>query len=177
MQPSPLQLEYFFLKELRFSLLKELQVLPDRVPSYDKLGIDVQVQATPVQDNPLKWRCELNIKSKTDPNLILPYDFSITYVGFFSVDEHYPAEKSELLARANAPAVLYSAARETLIILTSRGPVPGLILPSVTFIEPPSGPRNQESKGKQSKAETGKAQKIIHKKADRKTRKNGRVKI
>ena len=149
MQLSPLQLEGYFLKGLRFSLNDRLESMPSRSTAYDNIGIKVNAEATTRDNDPLKWRCELTVESNEDPKLNRPYTFCITFVGFFHVVKGYPSERVELLARTNAPALLFSAAREALVLLTSRGPYPAIVLPSVTFLEPrsPSSDEREQAGG------------------------------
>ena len=138
MQISPLQLKGYFLKELAFSLSDELQSMPKEPAQYDLLGIKVDADCSSQDDDPYEWRCELRVESEDeDSTKKLPYRFRVVFVGFFHVFEEFPADRVELMARTNAPALLYSAAREALIPLTSRGPYPAIVLPSVTFLEPP----------------------------------------
>lgn len=154
MQASPLQLEGYFLKELQFALLDELKGVPSASAKYDAIGIKVDADTTPRDDDRLKWRCELTVESSSESDRMMPYTFRITFVGFFRVSKGYPAERIEIMARTNAPAVLYSAAREALVPLTSRGPYAAIILPSVTFLDPTVAavPAQDES----VKAENGK---------------------
>lgn len=137
MQTSPLQLENYFLKELRFSLNDDLKNLPRKGGKikYENPDININVEIGMQEDNPRKWRCELTVES-IENREGLPYFFKITFVGFFDVVEAYPESSIEVMAKANAPALLYSAARETLLPLTGRGQFPALVLPSVTFVQP-----------------------------------------
>jgi preprotein translocase subunit SecB len=66
-----------------------------------------------------------------------PYSFKLVYVGFFRVVKDFPADRIEQMVRVNGPALLYSAAREALVYLSGRGRRPAIMLPSITFIEPP----------------------------------------
>ncbi len=59
-------------------------------------------------------------------------------VAFFEVIPEWPPEQVDRLFSANAPALLYSAAREALATVTGRGPYPEIFLPSVTFVQLPS---------------------------------------
>jgi hypothetical protein len=52
------------------------------------------------------------------------------------------------MVRTNAPALLYSAAREALMYLTGRGRSPAILLPSITFLEPPKPPPTKQGKQK-----------------------------
>jgi len=78
----------------------------------------------------------LVVRSKEEKAANYPYNFELIYVGFFKVIEEFPPERIEQMVRVNAPALLYSAAREMLVYLTGRGRMPGILLPSITFIEP-----------------------------------------
>ncbi len=168
MQPSPLQLEAYFLKELSFSIAERLETAPTRSPKSDNIGIKVGIDAGPRDDDPFKWRCELTVESASEPDSKPPYSFRITFVGFFRVVKGYPAERVELMARTNAPALLYSAAREALVPITSRGPYPAVVLPSVTFLEPPP-PKPEGGNGVAEAAKKEPTKKSPGKKTARKT--------
>lgn len=137
MQSSPLQLEDYLLKTLRFGLLTPLNDLLDPGVIYDPLDLDISAETQNRNDDPRLWRSELAVRSKEEKDGIYPYTFELIYVGFFRVINEFPAERVEQMVRANAPALLYSAAREALMYLTGRGRLPAVLLPSITFIEPP----------------------------------------
>jgi preprotein translocase subunit SecB len=143
MQLSPLLLEGYFLKELHFAVNDNVD---NHKSEFDNIEISVDVDTQAHQDDPLRWRCELTIKSKLDPKLYYPYAFVITYVGLFRVSEKFPSERVELLVQTNGPALLYSAAREMLTSLTGRGMFPVVLLPSVTFLSPPDNGKKPSSK-------------------------------
>lgn len=138
MQLSPLRLEDSLLKEVRFSLTGLLAEPPDSAVKYDLMDVEVASDTKMRGDDPLAWRCELTVKSKEVPEAIYPYSFIFVYVGFFRVVKEFPAERIPQMVRTNAPAVLYSAAREAVLYLTGRGRYPAVLLPSITFLEPPS---------------------------------------
>jgi preprotein translocase subunit SecB len=138
MQLSPLQLEEYLLKELRYGLVSPLSESPKPGISYDPLDIEVNAETGRKSDDPLAWRCQVTVRSKDENEGIHPYTFQLTYVGFFRVVKEFPPDRVEQMVKANAPALLYSAAREALVSLTGRGRLPAIILPSVTFIEPPT---------------------------------------
>ncbi|MBX3277616.1 MAG: protein-export chaperone SecB [Acidobacteria bacterium] len=134
MQPSPLQLKYYLLADLQFTVSDDFKDVPAPA-GYDVMEFIINVETNRIDEAPLRWRSELTIESKEAAGRRLPYGFRIKYVGFFEVVPQYPSDKVELMVRTNAPALLYSAARETLLTLTARGPVPALILPTVTFLQ------------------------------------------
>jgi preprotein translocase subunit SecB len=139
MQGSPLQLEDYLLKTLRFGLLTPLNDLLDPSVIYDALDVDISAETQNRNNDPRLWRSKLVVRSKDEKDGIYPYTFELVYVGFFRVIEEFPADRVEQMVRANAPALLYSAAREALMYLTGRGRLPAVLLPSITFIEPPRG--------------------------------------
>jgi preprotein translocase subunit SecB len=152
MQGSPLQLEDYLLKTLRFGLLIPLNDLLDPSVIYDALDVDISAETQNRNNDPRLWRSQLVVRSKEEKDRIYPYTFELVYVGFFRVIEEFPAERVEQMVRANAPALLYSAARETLMYLTGRGRLPAVLLPSITFIEPPRDLPHQAKRPSSSRA-------------------------
>jgi preprotein translocase subunit SecB len=89
-------------------------------------------------NNSLGRTCQLLVELKDATSSKFPCEFSIMLVGFFEVIPEWPPEQVGRLFSANAPALLYSAAREALATVTGRGPYPEILLPSVTFVQLPS---------------------------------------
>lgn len=150
MQPSPLQLEGYFLKKLSFTVDDGL--LPQVETSKDvEIGVEVPVEYPPislavepeiriVDAGEKLWRCDLTVKCG-DPRKVkkseLPYSLEVGFVGLIRIAGSIPEDHAEQLVRVNGPALLYSAAREVVLTLTSRSPGPPFLLPSVTFLTPP----------------------------------------
>lgn len=79
-----------------------------------------------------------------DEETIAPYSVHLIAVGLFTVDEQW--KDPEKLMNITGASILYSAAREFLITITSRGPWPPMILPTVSFI-PDREKKKTESAG------------------------------
>jgi preprotein translocase subunit SecB len=79
--------------------------------------------------------CLLSIELVDQSGKRFPCTFRISLVGLFEVIPEWPAKSVDVLIQSNAPALLYSAARESLALVTGRSPFGGIILPSVTFVE------------------------------------------
>ena len=62
-----------------------------------------------------------------------PFDFKVVMIGFFKISEECSEEETEILMTNTAPSVLYSAAREYLLIITGRSRYLPVLLPTVTF--------------------------------------------
>jgi preprotein translocase subunit SecB len=136
---SPLQLEDYFVSDLQFSLLLNLKDVPPSGQDFDPVNMKLNAKTEMRERNPRKWRCVLRVGAHPKEGQNYPYSFSIEYTGFFSVIDEFPAEFVEQMVRTNAPAVLYSSAREALMHLTGRGRLTAVLLPSITFLELPKG--------------------------------------
>ncbi len=135
MIPSPLHLEWYFIKELHVAWQSEFD--PSEETAIKVSDLSVEVVPNQSVEEPLRWAFEVSIALEDNTGKRFPYIFQIALVGYFEIAPTY-AEKNpsgaELLAVVNGPAVLYSAAREHITTLTSRGPYPEVILPTVTFL-------------------------------------------
>lgn len=62
----------------------------------------------------------------------IPYSIHLIAVGLFAVNEKF--SDTEKLLKINGASMLYSAAREFIITVTSRGPWPHVVIPTVSFL-------------------------------------------
>ena len=62
-----------------------------------------------------------------------PYSINLIAIGIFHVDPDFP--DPEKLLRLNGAAILYGAAREFIITVTSRGPWGQVTIPSISFFQ------------------------------------------
>ncbi len=135
MRLSPLHLQFYFVQSLRFALKPGFdQEFKAEAIEASSPRLMVNVHAERDADDPLGWHCNLSIETNDDTAQDFPYTFGVALTGSFHVDEKYPAENAEMLARVNAPSVLYSAARELLASVTGRGLYPPVLLPSASFV-------------------------------------------
>ena len=134
---SPLQLHRYFAEE----------VFCKANPDFDKdkeVKIkDFQVLFETGEDkNPLLRRIRLTVEQNLSKDGNEPFAFKIVMVGLFEVMKEFfesqGAEKTEQLVNVNGPALLYSAARELLALVSGRGPYTdenlNVLLPSITFL-------------------------------------------
>lgn len=154
---SPLQLHRYYIEE--FSCKAN--------PSFKKgaevncQGLQIAFQTGTHDKDSLKKRIRLTISQDLSKGGNEPFSFKVVLVGFFEVVKEFfdkqGAEKTEQIVNANAPALLYSAARELLAIISSRGPYSekdfDILLPSITFInfKPTKEEFERETKGKTTK--------------------------
>ncbi len=153
MHVSPLRLEGYYVKELHFSLQTKWKVESDYPALIAAKDIAVIIVAGQHKENGRERFFEVTIELQKQALRRYPYNFRTTLVGYFEISERFPAEHAETMVNANAPALLYSAARELIASTTGRGPLPALTLPSVTFIQTPNS-RRAPAKSSRSGNET-----------------------
>lgn len=149
MQTSPLQLEGYYIEDLAVSLHPDIQEhvkleltgifhpLPVEPNLDPHLSLQIAVKIGQKKDEPRRFRVQLQVSSDNEDSPDFPYLFKISLVGYFNVEEDYPLQNLDLLVNINAPSLLYSAARETLAMITGRTAYPALVLPTVTFTPNP----------------------------------------
>lgn len=147
MQPSPLKIDAYFLKDLSFSINDDLKLETFDEKDFGGLAINVKDKTALVKKGHNKWRSEVLVEVKNEKGKIAPYKFKILMVGFFTLDAGFPEDRARILVETNAPAILYSAIREIVLNMTSRNPFPTLLLPSVTFLKPENAVKEVSSRG------------------------------
>lgn len=155
LQPSALQLENYFVESLRFDVQGGFDS-EDGKCQPDPSDLDWNLESASFEDGRRAYRLTL-VLPPSDGRL--PYSFEVVLIGFFRVADSFPAEDAQKLSDANAPAVLYGAARELISGVTGRGPSTALCLPSLTFngiarAEKADDPPNQALPSKKSKNKT-----------------------
>lgn len=147
MKPSQLHLEGYYVRHLSFSLKPEVEARMTTIAypglhftaeykhETKEISLEIDSKGGQKKNAPSRWRFILKINSDDSPESDFPYEFSIHIVGFFNTDADNPLP--DIAVRTNATGLLYAAAREILASTTGRGPYPGVILPSVNFIDSP----------------------------------------
>ena len=150
MQPSPLELLFYYVESLRWKV--EAGFDPEKPAplqcddlewhlQHDNESADGNAQNT-AKENVENTAPRKEISRETAYRLRLslppregrfPYSFEIVVVGYFRLGEEVPDESIVRVLDANAPALLYGTAREALATSVGRGPFRPLILPTVHF--------------------------------------------
>jgi preprotein translocase subunit SecB len=134
MAQPPLQLE-----ESYFDVVS-LEAVPEYVPDADakprRHGVEMQLGLATVDDSPGVWRVSLDIRHKNVDEEAPRYRFRLRIVGFFrwSAEEQPENEIAQIVA-VNGASILYSSAREYLLMITSRAPWGQLKLPTMSFAD------------------------------------------
>jgi preprotein translocase subunit SecB len=152
MKHSPLQLLRYLAPDVScaanpgFSPEKPLDVVLDQ---FSVNAVATRQQA-PDNFTGHSWSVEMTISQKLKEGQNFPYKFELTLVGFFACHDGLPPTAEEdTFVRVNGSSMLYGAAREVVRALTSRGPWGELFLPSISFY-------NKESKPKEAVAQAPK---------------------
>lgn len=145
-----LQLEAYYVKEFAFTTIADesklgtLHIQPglhfqrEEVFTTGGLSVDVRSQIGVKDDDPYRYRIELSVRSTANAKNQLPYSFNIIMIGMFrlpissetSTDEDANAR---LFYLNNAANILYTSAREYILMATGRGPFPAILMPTAVL--------------------------------------------
>ena len=147
MKLSLLQLEGYYIKDLSVSFKPELEsecqlhIIPGRhmkdtgLNLNEQLRFKVNAEFRKDSNNPYRHRIDMLVESDDVKNSRFPYTFSIRIVGFFNINPSLKINRADDIVKVNGPSILFGVAREAIANVTSRGPVPAAVLPTVTFID------------------------------------------
>lgn len=143
MKPSLLQLKTYFLTELT---VKAIHVDPAAAapPDPGTISLSTKVHHAQNKTNPRDWRVGIRISCQPGGKGHCPYLVDMELLGFFEVAQTVEEEMIRPLIMANAPALLYGAAREMILLVTGRAPYGPLLLPTATFVDE-VGSRNPDA--------------------------------
>lgn len=133
MKTSNLQLDNYFVRAFSFAMndgFVKSKVDKNLSPSFN-----VKCNYENVGRKKYQRKCDVEIELTEASKDSFPYRFNIALHGLFTLNKELSAESSETLFRVNAPALLYSAAREIVFSMTNHTEHQGFLLPSVTFID------------------------------------------
>jgi len=132
MNSVPLQLKHYFVTDLNIKVCNGYDFEKDQ--KYDIKDFHSDTEYFKKKEYPQIRQVRIKLKYKPKKNDNMPYEFSINVIGFFEIDSKLPASKIEPLIRFNAPAMLYSAAREIIANVSGRGPWGPFLIPTVSFL-------------------------------------------
>lgn len=94
-----------------------------------------------------KWQVGLDIESASpDPGAVNAYRFHLVVIGIFEVEDEVKEDMIPQVVQASGCSILYSAAREFLLGVTSRGPFPAVSLATMAIPPlPPESPMENPS--------------------------------
>ncbi len=132
MPSLPLVLENHFFTKVRVEANPAYQPEKDRG---EFAGINREIQIGQNKDDPGRWRVVLSLKTQAAYEMKMPYKIDLECTGYFKVGPDVEEGNIAYRVRANGGAILYSSAREFLLLVTGRGPWNGFYLPTTIFFE------------------------------------------
>ena len=83
------------------------------------------------------WIVVLMVEQHLPSSKNAPYNFSIQVWGYFEIVPGLSEERASQLVLTNGSSILFAATREILRDMTSKGPYPPLLLPTLSFFPLP----------------------------------------
>lgn len=146
---SPLEISSYFFPSISVAADPEFKPGEDTIPPH----IEVKVSVDHVENNTYQVALEITLEPENEEKK-QPYAIELIAVGIFHVAPDFPDPGK--LMQLNAAAILYGAAREFLITITSRGPWGAVTLPSISFLRSKDSDSQEATKTSKKKA-TGNA--------------------
>ncbi len=129
MNQPPLRLELHYYDEVHTRL--DPDVKPSASPT--PFGIGVWSSVLENREDPAKFMLRMRIVVPNPSMEEIPIQGSFGIVGVFSVDPSIPKEQRASLVKVTGGAMLYSAAREFILLVTYRtSPFPPFYLPTLS---------------------------------------------
>jgi preprotein translocase subunit SecB len=126
---SPLQLQKYGFTTVRVEAIKDGSATAEPC-------LKPTIWFEPLPEKADHWQLFLTlILTSSDPANRFAYEVEIKLQGLVQVNEGFPPAKKEQLALVNGFSILYSAAREMLLNITSRSPKGAVALPTVSFVK------------------------------------------
>lgn len=139
---APLQLEQYFVTELRFSANPRFD--PQTILLAKDFSVETDCQVAEEQC----WSVLLKLTYEPELTVKVPCHFRLGIFGVFKVADGYPPSEVERLVRTNGPSILYSVSREIARGITVMGPGLALSLPPMSFYFSAGSPPKAASAGK-----------------------------
>jgi preprotein translocase subunit SecB len=132
MHHTPLQLEDYFFTHVH------LEANPDfKGAATSAANLDVEVSCTlqllQHETDQNRFQLKLAVSATPPDSTALPYRLEVQAVGLFVVAKDFQHEDIPRLVRVNGGSMLYAAAREFVLVISSRGPWGPLKLPTVNL--------------------------------------------
>lgn len=119
---SPIELIERFIPSLHLEAVPAFREVDHQGDPYEEVSLQNWINIG--ADDEGNWRVELKVQCWPEPEVKVPYRYKIHLVGIFKVreDAKVPETEMEKLVSCNAPAVLFSWARDVIRAQTSLGP-------------------------------------------------------
>ena len=136
MQASSLQLESSAITRLHVEVNRGFPTDSTAAPfsDFSGAGLESNVEFGPDENDPRRYFLKLEVRLPGTEETPSPYTLDLEVIGIFRCTGGNIED--EKLVGVNGPAVLYGSVRELVMLITSRGPFPPMVLPTVNFVPP-----------------------------------------
>jgi len=138
MKAALLELTNYFVTELQFNANHGFDAQKPSVIAVDDFNVTHDL--TSKSEDRRNWQITLRIGLNAPAERNSPYSFLVEIIGFVCASATVKEEDIERLLRINGTSLVFSAAREIIRAITSRGPFKPILLPTVTFWEAKPAP-------------------------------------
>ena len=129
MNQPPLRLDLHYYDEVHTSLNPDIK--PSETPTPFEIGVWASVLEN--REDPLRFMLRMRIVVPYPAKESIPIRGSFGIVGVFTVEEAVPKEQRASLVKVTGGAMLYSASREFILLVTYRtSPFPPFYLPTLS---------------------------------------------
>jgi Preprotein translocase subunit SecB len=131
---SPISCNTYYATEL--SVVANRKYDPEKPSDLTLDDLHVESSMAPLGSN-RRWMLVLTVEQDVSSVKNAPYNFTLLLIGQFEIAKGVPEKHAERLLIMNGSSLLYAAAREILRDMTSKGPYPPLLLPTLSFFPLP----------------------------------------
>ncbi|MGB3478554.1 MAG: protein-export chaperone SecB [bacterium] len=132
MEEAPLRLRHYFITRIHIKAHSKYN--PKKPYIYEAGSIQTEQKVYVNKKIPGVWQVRLNLKNVQRNSENIPYTFNLEIVGFFETTKKHTKSTTDMFIHFNAPAILYSAAREIIASATGRGPWGSILIPVIRFL-------------------------------------------
>lgn len=130
---APLQLERYVFTKLEIETNQDY--VPQEVSPDNPIKLRLDIGLGEHSEDPTKFQVSMGIDELRAEKGVLPYRIALQVVGQFSVAQNFKPDDLKKLVQVNGASMLYSAARELVLLVTSRGPWSAFQLPTISFYQ------------------------------------------
>ena len=132
---SPLQFNRYFVTQLNIVANPLFDSSKGTVRQDTDLSVSGNFEKIP--DEQGLFQITLNIQLQASSGSNLPYSIVVEIIGLIKSHMTGPDETVEKVVFVNGSSMLYCTAREIIRSVTATGPYSQILMPSITFAEPP----------------------------------------
>ncbi|HVU34299.1 MAG TPA: protein-export chaperone SecB [Opitutaceae bacterium] len=141
MNLSAIQLEGYALIEMAYRANQDYRPGSPTMYAEEEMAANVTLERDPKDSSRWTMTMKFQLQPRTASNG--PYHVALQLAGVFATAPDFTPPDIETLVRVNGASVLYGVAREIVRQVTSAGPYPGMLIPTVNF-RPDSKPEPKQ---------------------------------